>query len=63
MNYYHTQTDSGYPIVIPLTFRDYKVIKTIGKGSFAAVVEVTEINTNINYAAKIIPKKSILTSD
>lgn len=59
MCYYTTETDSGYPIKIPLKFRGYEIKKPCGKGAFASVVKVIDTTTKKEYAAKIIPKKGL----
>lgn len=56
---YTTETDSGYQIKIPFQFRGYKIEKPCGRGAFSSVIKVTDMTSNIPYAAKIIPKKAL----
>lgn len=56
---FDTETGLGYKIVIPIIFRDFKIIKDINKGAYSSVVQVEDQNTKIIYAAKIIPKLNI----
>ena len=42
-----------------LSMNDFKVIRNIGKGSYAKVIHAKHINNNKNYAIKIIDKTFI----
>ena len=44
---------------MPKIVGDYKIIKTIGRGTFSIVKKVLNIRNNIEYAMKIIPLSSI----
>ena len=44
---------------INLSINDFKIIQKIGKGSYAKVVLATKLQTNENFAIKIINKKFI----
>lgn len=54
-----TESEDGYSINIPLTFKGYKFVDILGTGSTSAVISVIEENTCKQYSAKIIPKKYI----
>lgn len=53
----HSNTQEGYPISIPSSFRGYKVIKNIGAGSTCAVFLVEDENSQERFAVKIVAVK------
>lgn len=53
---FSTETDSGYPINVPNTFKGYIIVDEISKGCFSTVVKIMDTFTERYYAAKIISK-------
>lgn len=56
----HTQTEDGYPINIPPSFKNYDVIEYIDCGSTCAVLLVEDKCSKEKFSAKIMAKKDIL---
>lgn len=53
------KTKDGYKVIIPLSFKGYKLIKVLGSGSSSVVCLVENQFSKKLYSAKIIPKKYI----
>lgn len=56
---YQTSTGSKFPICIPSIIRKYHFTKQIGYGAFSSVTLATDIETNQEFAAKIIPMEPL----
>lgn len=55
----HSKTQDGFPIEIPSSFHDYKIIQIIGCGSTCIVALVENKKTHEQFSAKIISKTDI----
>lgn len=57
--YIELKTQKNVSFKIPSTFNNYHFLKNIGNGGYSSIVLVYDENTNMKYAAKIIPIKEL----
>lgn len=55
----HSATKNGYPIIIPLSFKNYHIIQSLGSGSTSIIVQLEQEDTYQQFAAKIMSKFDI----
>lgn len=55
----YLSTSDEYPIRVPPILNGYKILKPLNKGQYSVVVLVEEVQTNQQFAAKIISKQDL----
>lgn len=56
---FHSATQNGYQMMIPVSFKNYHIIQLLGQGSTSVIAQVEKEDTCQEYAAKIISKSYI----
>ena len=56
-------TETGEIIKVPVKFKHYMIEEMIGSGSSSVVCKIKEIYMNIDYAAKVVNRKTLIGSN
>ena len=63
MDIFESNTQNGYPIIVPSYINGYHILKILNKGSTCVVVLVEDQETKEKYAAKIISKADAIENN